>query len=234
MGSKYKLILFTTDTLHHRYFIQELNLIENIEIIIFMLKDKNKKLNNFDFLQNNFEKKKFFRNKRYLIKNKKFFVSNINSKKTIKKIQSIRPDIGILFGTKKVNEQFIKLFDNKLINIHRGIMEKYRGLDSEFWASYHENYSSIGSTIHIVNKELDKGKILLQKKLILKKNMKCYQLRYYTTKIASEGILKIIKDILNNKKKLKKKQIHGKYFSSIPQEIKEKACKNFNQFCRNI
>ena len=60
MGSKYKLILFTTDTLHHRYFIQELNLIENIEIIIFMLKDKNKKLNNFDFLQNNFKKKNSF------------------------------------------------------------------------------------------------------------------------------------------------------------------------------
>ena len=234
MVSKYKLILFTTDTLHHRYFIKELNLIENIEIIIFMIKDKNKKLNNFDILQNNFEKKQFFKNKEYHIKNKKFFCANINSKKTIKKIQTIRPDIGILFGTKKVNEHFIKLFDNKLINIHRGMMEKYRGLDSEFWASYHKKFSSIGTTIHMVNKELDKGKILLQKKLILKKNMKCYQLRYYTTKIATQGILKIVKNVLSNKKKLKKKQIHGKYFSSIPEEIKNKACKNFNQFCRNI
>ncbi len=234
MVSKYKLILFTTDTLHHRYFIKELNLIENIEIIIFMIKDKNKKLNNFDILQNNFEKKQFFKNKEYHIKNKKFFCANINSKKTIKKIQTIRPDIGILFGTKKVNEHFIKLFDNKLINIHRGMMEKYRGLDSEFWASYHKKFSSIGTTIHMVNKELDKGKILLQKKLILKKNMKCYQLRYYTTKIASEGILKVVKNVLSNKKKLKKKQLHGKYFSSIPEEIKDVACKNFNQFCRNI
>ena len=163
MVSKYKLILFTTDTLHHRYFIKELNLIENIEIIIFMIKDKNKKLNNFNILQNNFEKKQFFKNKEYHIKNKKFFCANINSKKTIKKIQTIRPDIGILFGTKKVNEHFIKLFDNKLINIHRGMMEKYRGLDSEFWASYHKKFSSIGTTIHMVNKELDKGKILYKK-----------------------------------------------------------------------
>lgn len=234
MVSKHKLVLFTTDTLHHKYFIQSLNSIKDIEIFIFIDRNKIKKQNSFDISQNNFEKKKFFQNKKYSIKNKKFYFSNINSKNTIQKIRSIRPDIGILFGTKKVNQDFIKLFHNKLINIHRGIMEKYRGLDSEFWAAYHKKFNLIGTTIHIVNKELDKGKILLQKKLILKKNMKCYQLRYYTTKIASDEISKIVKNILNNKKKFKKKQIHGKYFSSIPSEIKKKSCEYFNQFCRNI
>ena len=80
----------------------------------------------------------------------------------------INPDLGISFGTGKISPEIIKLFNKGIINIHRGIMTKYRGLDSEYWASCHSDFKSIGTTIHYVNKHLDKGKTIFQKKLKLK------------------------------------------------------------------
>ena len=121
MVSKKKIILFTTSTLHHLYFIKILNSIKETEIILFFINDNKEKLTK---KQSQFEKNNFFKNIKYISNNKKFFYKNINSTSVIKKIKEINPTLGILFGTKKVNQDFIEIFNNKLINIHRGIMEK--------------------------------------------------------------------------------------------------------------
>ena len=74
-------------------------------------------------------------------------------------------------------------------------MTKYRGLDSEFWASYHSDFKSIGTTIHYVNKHLDKGKTIFQKKLKIKSNYRAHMLRYFTTLIAAKNINNIVEKI---------------------------------------
>ena len=199
--SKAKVIIFTTKTLHHYYLIKILNENKKIDLTIFFIDDKKEKLTKKQY---DFEKLQFFNNSKYKIKNKSFLFKEINSKKVLRKISKEDPFIGILFGTKKVSQDFINLFDNKLINIHRGIMEKYRGLDSEFWSSYFEDFNFIGTTIHLVNEQLDMGKIIYQKKLILKKNMKCYQLRCFTTLIAAKKINQIIQKFLSKKIVFKK------------------------------
>ena len=54
-------------------------------------------------------------------------------------------------------------------------MRKYRGLDSEFWAAYNMDFRSIGTTVHFVDKYLDKGSTIMEKKINLKKicNLSC-------------------------------------------------------------
>ena len=66
----------------------------------------------------------------------------------------MKPDLGVVFGTRKISTKIINLFKFGLINIHRGIVEKYRGLDSEYWALYHRDYKNIGITIHQVSEDL--------------------------------------------------------------------------------
>lgn len=229
--SKAKVIIFTTKTLHHYYLIKILNENKKIDLTIFFIDDKKEKLTKKQY---DFEKLQFFNNSKYKIKNKSFLFKEINSKKVLRKISKEDPFIGILFGTKKVSQDFINLFDNKLINIHRGIMEKYRGLDSEFWSSYFEDFNFIGTTIHLVNEQLDMGKIIYQKKLILKKNMKCYQLRCFTTLIAAKKINQIIQKFLSKKIVFKKKQQIGKYFSNIQDSKKKIAFENFDKYCKNL
>ena len=133
--------------------------------------------------------RKFFNNKSYKIKNKIYYEENVNSKKVVDLIKKQKPDLGILFGTKKVSVKVINAF-KKIDKRSSRYNAKYRGLDSEFWAIFNDDYKIIGTTIHFVNSHLDKGKIIFEEKLKLKRNMKCYQLRFYTTLIAIKNIKK--------------------------------------------
>ena len=83
-----------------------------------------------------------------------------------------------------VLEKLIKIlfqfFKFGLINVHRGIINKYRGLDSDLWAIYHKDLDNIGVTIHKVDENLDTGKRNRSKKIKnYKKKIKIYQLKFY-------------------------------------------------------
>ena len=51
------------------------------------------------------------------------------------------------------------------INIHRGYAQSYRGLDSDLWAIYNEEFDKIGVTLHYVDEKLDNGRIILKKRV---------------------------------------------------------------------
>ena len=232
-----KLVLLTTKTLHHDFFISVLSEKKKIDLFVIFEKRKLKpsfKVGDIDLKkQIHFEKKNFFKKKDFIMNCPHFTVSSINNIKCKKILNRINPDLGISFGTGKINPEIIKLFNKGIINIHRGIMTKYRGLDSEFWASYHSDFKSIGTTIHYVNKHLDKGKTIFQKKLKIKSNYRAHMLRYFTTLIAAKNVNNIVEKIFLNRLKLQAKQDHGRYYSFIPLSLKKIAYKKFNSYCKN-
>jgi len=68
-----------------------------------------------------------------------------------------------------LSKNFIKNFKGKILNIHPSLLPKYKGLNThERVIKNNEKYS--GCTVHYVNYKLDSGKIILQKKIIIKKN----------------------------------------------------------------
>ena len=71
---------------------------------------------------------------------------------------------------KILSPYFLNFFKNKIINIHPSLLPKYKGLNTHHRAlKAKEKFS--GCTIHYVNKKLDSGKIIAQKKVkILKKD----------------------------------------------------------------
>ena len=69
---------------------------------------------------------------------------------------------------KILSKSFIKNFNGKILNIHPSLLPKFKGLNThERVIKNKEKYS--GCTVHIVNSKLDSGKIILQKKVIVKK-----------------------------------------------------------------
>ena len=67
---------------------------------------------------------------------------------------------------KVLSNNFIKSFHHKIINIHPSLLPKYKGLDThERVLKNKEKYS--GCTVHFVTPDLDSGKIILQKKLMI-------------------------------------------------------------------
>ena len=70
---------------------------------------------------------------------------------------------------KILSGNFIKRFDGKIINIHPSLLPKYKGLNTHVKAIKNKDKFS-GCTVHFVNKKLDSGKIIMQKKVKILKN----------------------------------------------------------------
>ena len=63
-----------------------------------------------------------------------------------------------------LSKNFINNFRHKIVNIHPSLLPKYKGLNTHIRVlKNNEKYS--GCTVHLVNNELDSGKIILQKKV---------------------------------------------------------------------
>jgi len=83
-------------------------------------------------------------------------------------IESYEPDLIVLAGFMRIlSDEFVKQFQNKLINIHPSLLPKYRGLHThkralEDFASH--KTKNHGASVHFVIPELDAGTVILHGK----------------------------------------------------------------------
>ena len=70
---------------------------------------------------------------------------------------------------KKIPGNIVRLYKNKILNIHPSLLPKYKGLNThERVIRNKEKYT--GCTVHLVSKKLDSGRIIMFKKLKVYKN----------------------------------------------------------------
>ena len=146
-----------------------------------------------------------------------------------KYIEYLKPDLGISFGTGLIKPYIFNIPKWGTINIHRGCIGSYRGLDSDLWALYNKDFDKIDVTLHYIDKDLDTGDILLQKNLSLVDVDDIYSMRYHTTVMATEMVIEILNEFLSKNKKINGKWQPklGRYFSAMSLEDKYKALDNF-------
>ena len=110
--------------------------------------------------------------KKFSIPCKYFSSKNINlfERKSIAEMKKKKIEFVCLAGFMKVlSNNFIKSFDDKIVNIHPSLLPKYKGLNTHKRVLNNgEKYS--GCTVHYVTSKLDSGKIILQKKVIIDQN----------------------------------------------------------------
>ena len=70
---------------------------------------------------------------------------------------------------KILSKNFIKKFSYKIINIHPSLLPKFKGLYTHRRVIKNKEKNT-GCTVHYVNTKLDSGNIILQKKIMIKKN----------------------------------------------------------------
>ena len=70
---------------------------------------------------------------------------------------------------KILSSDFIKKFGNKIVNIHPSLLPKFKGLNVHKRVLQSTEKHS-GCTVHFVSSDLDSGKIIMQKKILIKKN----------------------------------------------------------------
>mgnify|MGYP001267122415 FL=1 len=129
----------------------------------------------------------------------KYDVINLNNRlheiKLLNEIKRNKISIICLAGYMKIlSKNFINRFKGIIINIHPSLLPKYKGLNT-FSRVLKNNEKITGCTVHLVNENLDGGKIILKKTLNISKNEKVESLKKRTQLLEyrafSESIVKL-------------------------------------------
>ncbi len=126
--------------------------------------------------------------KYFELKHKNF----LKIKSMIKKYQI---NLGIISGARILDKKIIKLFKYGIINFHPGKIPETSGLDSLYWTVNKQIPPYV--TAHFIDKNIDKGKIIFQKKVevFIKDNFYTLTNRIYKEQIT---LLKKISIIIKN------------------------------------
>ena len=88
--------------------------------------------------------------------------SNINSKKSVKVIQTLSPDIVVVvYYDRILKKQVISIPKQGCINLHMALAEEYQGCYPTTWAILN-NEKRTGITIHYIDEGIDTGDIIAQ------------------------------------------------------------------------
>jgi methionyl-tRNA formyltransferase len=231
------IVVLTTDTTHHRYFLNYLNRsgIE-IDLVLFETTSINAA---FPAEAPYRDKEIGFEQRRWkgLLSLETFScveVRNFNQRQSLTLLTKFLPDLGLVFGARPLDYGVRNLFKDGLLNVHRGIPENYRGLDSELWPIYHRDWNGLGVTIHMVDENLDTGPILAQERLVLDKSMRIHHLRCYTTEVAARMMVEILKSRSSLNLPIVPQERNGRYYSFMPTDLKRICEVRFNKFCRQL
>ena len=106
--------------------------------------------------------------KKYNVDSLVFNLNELNNDMVLKDLNKVSPDLIVLAGfLKKIPQNIINSFKNKIINIHPSLLPKYAG-KGMYGLNVHRsviknNDSESGFSIHYVNKHYDEGSIIFQK-----------------------------------------------------------------------
>ena len=83
-------------------------------------------------------------------------------------------NLGMIGGARILPDHVIQKYSIGIINIHPGLLPNNRGLDNIKWALYHDMPQ--GLTVHFIDKYVDRGQIILKKKVPVYDDDKIYHI----------------------------------------------------------
>lgn len=232
------LVILTTETLHHTYFVRELARHAKLDLIVKetrALQARFETHHPFERCRDDYERATFFGGGP--VPNLDTFAplletESVNDPQCVARLGSIKPDLVIDFGTGKVSPSVIHLFPDRLVNLHGGPPERYRGLDSHLWAIYHSDFDALITTIHRLNSELDCGDILFDAALTLPPDCHLYQLRRYNTEMCLQLTLACVDMWRRHGSLVSRPQTaRGRYYSFMPAALKDICVRRFDAYC---
>lgn len=154
---------------------------------------------------------------------------------SVKTLKSGLTDSAFLSELKKERPEVIlsvaspELFTSELIsipkwgcvNIHSAKLPKYRGMMPNFWAMYHGDEAA-GITVHTMDEELDRGKIILQDEVEILDSDSLDSLIKKSKKEGAKLAVEALQQIKTGEVELKDYEGEGSYFSFPTREdVKE-------------
>lgn len=170
-----KISTITGNHPRHLYLINEINKYHNISGCLIVKReqilppmpnivDKQDKINfiRHFYERNETEKKYFGRQKTPSCEIQQSLIEEMNSKKSARFINRIKPDVVLVFGSGLIKEPLLSVLPKFTLNLHLGLSPRYRGAATLFWPFYNLEPNWAGSTLHYIVAEPDAGDVVHQ------------------------------------------------------------------------
>lgn len=147
----------------------------------------------------------------------------INNIESVAKIKNLHPDLLVsILGNQLFKESIINLAPKGCLNLHTALLPKYRGLMPSFWV-LKNNEKETGVSVFFVDKGIDSGPILVQKRLPIHKSMSQEELIKKSKKMGMDAIIEAIELIHKGNYKLIPNPDEEKSYYSFPthDDVKE-------------
>lgn len=231
-----KLLILTTQTIHHTKFVQEIAALwPKTKAVI----ETRTLVAPFDTAHNYLEKQDAYERANWFSGDNlcvldvvdTLTVENINDSKTLDLIKEFSPDLIIVFGTGKILTDIINLVPGRIINLHGGDPEQYRGLDTHLWAIYHGQPEQLITCLHDVAPDLDTGAVIGKMQIPLHQNMELFHLRTANTDCCIRLVLDAVDNFKEQGDLSATPQVQkGRYYSFMPTVLKDICVKKFRKF----
>ncbi|UOK72795.1 formyl transferase [Ancylobacter polymorphus] len=87
-------------------------------------------------------------------------VATINAPIVAELLQARQPELVLVHGTRIIKSTILKSVASPFVNIHAGIIPRYRGVHGGYWARWSKDDANFGVTIHLVDPGVDTGAVL--------------------------------------------------------------------------
>lgn len=144
-----------------------------------------------------------------------FITKNINSYEVMNKLKSKKIDLIISNNCpQRIKSNILEIPRLTSINVHLGLLPKYRGLFPLFHAFIRDE-EYVGVSVHFINIYFDDGKILSQKKIKIEKDDDLFSLYEKSFNVVPELIFDAINKIISNDSSeiLENKKLESSYYS---------------------
>ena len=148
---------------------------------------------------------------------------------TIAKIQS---KVGFIFGAPLLRKELFQLPEYGCVNIHTGLVNHYRGVDSSLWAMYDNRPDLIGTTLHYIDESIDAGNIIDTDVIDVDQYDSLDTLFYKSCQVGFRLLSNNLDDIIANKVTKKILKTKGKLYQNKDRspEIIKKAKENLVRY----
>jgi methionyl-tRNA formyltransferase len=132
-------------------------------------------------------------------------------------------DLAISFGTGLIGPQLVSAWAGRLLNLHGGDPEDYRGLDTHLWAVYHGDFAGLVTTLHEVDVGLDTGAIVGRAPISLPAEL--HELRAANTEVCIELSLQAARE----RPPATPQRRRGRYYSFMPSVLKDTCVRRWSR-----
>ncbi|RJF76805.1 hypothetical protein D3877_28385 [Azospirillum cavernae] len=230
------LVLLTTETLHHSWFLRELSRrhpVARVFVETETLRPAYETAHPFEAERDEHERALWFAKggERLSDHGDTMAFPSLNAESAVAALRQTRPDLAVVFGTGKLSQAVIDACGGNILNLHGGDPEEYRGLDTHLWAVWHGAFDQLSTTLHWLAPELDTGAIVGRRPILLTNGMTLAQLRAANTRVC----LQLVEDALDGWVggrgiPAQPQARRGRYYSFMPTALKQVCVRRFAMF----